>query len=192
MSVESIDWETTPGYEDLEYQVQTLHEHVIEGLEACRETTGGLIDIEFELQHPDLIEYSNVLTTILGHGEDPTSRQIAYRAVHFAFLTSEQVLDTPRINVLCYFDSEVEAQEQQARIARDTQDYLQHRPTLDAIVGRYIPEIDGSCRHAALVEKIAALTFIQIEIMEKRQFTDNVVDAFGDALDAWDGSFHED
>lgn len=154
------------------------------------EAGGELIDPEFELQHPDIFDYTTVLTRTLGYETSREACEAAYKAAHYAYLISEQFVDDPVIATKGYFGPEETVEQMQMRIHSDTQFYLQHRPMLDALIGRYMPEIDPSLRHAPLAETVAALVFIQVEIGEKRKFITSETDKLENDLAEWDGNLN--
>lgn len=190
MKIESAAWSRHPGYEDLEMLADGLGGYATEKLDEHLEMGGELIDPEFELQHPDIFDYTTVLTRTLGYEMSREACEAAYKAAHYAYLISEQFVDDPVIATKGYFGPEETNEQMRVRIHSDTQAYLQHRPALDALIGRYMPEIDSSLRHATLAETVATLVFIQIEIGEKRKFITSETEKLENNLAEWDGNLN--
>jgi hypothetical protein len=186
MSAENVKWSRQVDYEDLEVLAQQMGDDAANIFDEHLAAGGELIDIEFELQHPDIMVYATMLTRVL-FGCEPSedAKKTAYRAAHFAYLISEQFVQHPGIATSHYFGKDETMEDLQLRIFEDTQGYMQHRPMLDALIGRYMPEIDPSMRYAPLAETVSALVFIQIEIGEKNKFKENRTQAFVAELALW-------
>lgn len=188
MNIEDARWSAGGGYEGLESIAQDIGDEAMSILAEHVEAGGELIDRDFELERPDLIEYTTLLARALDYELTPEVCEAAYRAAHYAYLVSEQFLEHPAIVTPPYFSDPEELPEtRRERILRDTQTYLQNRPMLDAFIGKHMPELDPSARYATLVETVGALVFLQIEIHEKSQFVEETLGDFSLALAGWDG-----
>ncbi len=159
-------------YDDLETIAAVVSSDVIDELERQLADQGDLIDRDFELQNPMLFDYAKFIAAVLidaGARDEyhEQARRAAYRGVHFGYLLCNTLLGEgvvlPAGHYLQQYDENTLADDMQSGILADTQGYLQRRPHVDALIGRYLPELDEEQQAPEIAETAAALTCAQID-----------------------------
>jgi len=149
----------------------------------------AFIDESLEQAHPNLINYTNLLTELFNEGiSDKEAENTVYRAFHFAFMVGTLVLDHyPEIELSGCFDTGESTETLAERLRGDILVWLGQRPMLEVLIFRYMDSIDPSSEYSDLGELVAALTFMTIDEREKTRAADNEALAYAEELEAWDG-----
>jgi len=173
MSVEQWRPGNVAGYVDLEKCAEQLQPELVAEFDDRLARQGSLYDIDFEVQGSHLAHYASLLGAMLVPEPSPQSEAVAYSSAMFgAYLTTRLVTSGQWGLRFEEFYDVTNAPELQDKIWETTQTYLQYRPTLDALIGRYVGDIDPTGRHTAVAETIAGLLCVHAEEFQYARFMD--------------------
>lgn len=174
MSAESAGFQEGFGqFEDLGMLASQLDEEVVVLFDEHLDDGGQLIDEDYELTHPQLVDYANYLAAVLngGHADDD-AKIAAYHAIHFALLTASQLVPGEAVMKFGDYYDVADFAALQEKIHQDTQEYMSQKPELDRLLGYYMPQIDPIGEHGYLAETVAALVFLHVDQHARDQFID--------------------
>lgn len=161
------------GYLDLETRALKARMEVEAILDEQAAQNKPLIDEAVELEYPLLFLYTHLVARTVY--DQPThqpqeSFAAAHRAFNFGIFVGAQLLSPEEFSFnFEMFDTDTE-NGLSHYLAEGAGRYLLHRPVLDSLIGRYMPEICATPCYEAGAEAIAALGFMQIEHSQYQRF----------------------
>ncbi len=170
-------------YDDLETLVGQQLPHLINILDEGVEQANPLsvfIDQSLEYEHPQSIAYTDALTHVLiGEPSSMTAQQACYRAFHFAHTVGSLVLPTHSgMKMQDFFAGVSDTDALRDKLQSTSCEYLGRRKHLDALTGRFMPQLDPTDQFAHVVETIAGSTFMFIDAAEKQRVIDEQAASF--------------
>lgn len=101
--------------------------------------------------------------------------RVMYRASAFALQVIDDVRDQPigSLPIAEYMGGD---RFSEYNLQADTQDYMSESPLIDALVGKYMPEIDSSGRYNHHAELAAALMFMLAERRVAKDYISSSID----------------
>jgi len=185
MSVEQWRPGNVAGYMDLEKCAEQLQAELVAEFDGHLAEYNALYDVDFEMQGSELAHYASLLGTMLVPEPCPQSEVVAYSSAMFgAYLTTRLVTSGEWGLRFEEFYDVAHAPELHDKILDITQTYLQYRPTLDALIGRYVGDIDSTGRYTAVAETIAGLLCVHAEEFQYARFMDSVQEPCPDIIPA--------
>lgn len=162
----------------------TIHQHeafIDDYITDCQErsATHDILDFDTEVRFLDerWSEFFFSLMMILDDSDKESGEVFAALQRGFVFgfqladLTSDGPLSMAPRRIASINDSNIKD-----AITSDVQEYLSNNQFVDAIIGKYMPELDPSGQNAALVETAAGLAFLLSEDAHGEQIFRNEIE----------------
>lgn len=164
--------------QSLEGQATDSRDQLDDYIDKVRTEHGDIIDPDGEMQHniQDLGRFSRIMGSVLSRdssdiSETSSANDAVYRSICFAVQITEQLLpDSFDCELVAYSRERIASDDSLDGLVEDSQDYLQRRSELDALLGYYMPEIDRSGRYDHAVELFAATVFMLSERSAGQQY----------------------
>jgi len=176
--------------QSLEGGVAELRDEFDALVDQTRTKYGDILDPYHEAERDMIVlwEFSSKVGESIASDDDeqPVVRDAVYRAVCFATQIADEMLsEAYSYNLIKYIRERTDGTYAMGPIIEDSQEYLQSRPELDALLGYYMPEIDRSGQHNHVVETFAGIVLMLSErSIGEQQLASTVEDvAIDDFLD---------